>query len=100
MSSIDAATLQQKIARNEDVVLIDVRETWERKLFNIGGISIPMNDVMENLSLVPKDKPVVFYCEKGIRSLIVIQRLSEKFDYKNLINLTGGMSSWKKVIKP
>jgi len=39
----------------------------------------------------------VLYCQKGIRSMIVIQRLSEKFGYQNLINLQGGMDAWLKM---
>jgi len=40
---------------------------------------------------------VVLYCQKGIRSVIVIQRLQQRNQYKNLINLTGGMEAWKKT---
>ncbi|MFZ1528296.1 MAG: rhodanese-like domain-containing protein [Ferruginibacter sp.] len=97
MQSIDAHTLKQKISSHEDILLIDVRETWEHEAFNIGGLLLPVTVIMENLHRVPKHKPVVIYCQKGIRSVIVIQRLEERFGYSNLINLTGGMDAWKKI---
>ncbi|MCP9751785.1 rhodanese-like domain-containing protein [Ferruginibacter sp. HRS2-29] len=97
MQSIDAKDLRQKIDSGEDIFLVDVREPWEREFFNIGGISIPMNDITDHINKIPKDKPVVFYCEKGIRSGIVIQRLAERNGFENLINLSGGIQAWKKA---
>ena len=43
---------------------------------------------------LPKDKEVILYCEKGIRSVIAIQRL-EAQGFTNLTNLAGGMKTWK-----
>jgi adenylyltransferase/sulfurtransferase len=56
-----------------------------------------MQTVFERINDIPKDKNVIFYCQKGIRSMIVIQRLSEKFGYQNLVNLQGGMDAWQKM---
>lgn len=98
MQSIDPITLQQKIRHGEDLLLIDVREPWEHDLYNIGGLLMPMNTVFANVAKIPNDKLVVFYCQKGIRSGLVIQRLQQKFLYNNLLNLTGGMDSWKRQL--
>ncbi len=95
--SISVIELQQKINNHDDFILIDVRESFEREHFNIGGIHIPMQTIFERVNDIPKDKNVILYCQKGIRSMIVIQRLSEKFDYQNLINLQGGMDAWLKT---
>ncbi len=96
MKSITAVELQKKIQeKNEDFLLIDVREDFEHEHFNIGGNLMPMGTILQNIQKIPTDKPVIFYCEKGIRSVIVIQKLEEKFGYKNLINLTGGMKAWR-----
>ncbi len=98
MQSIDPKALQEKMTSGEDFVLIDVREAYENELFNIGGLLVPMNSVFFRLEEIPKDKPVVFYCQKGIRSALVIQRLQQKYGYENLLNLAGGMEAWKKQI--
>jgi rhodanese-related sulfurtransferase len=97
INSISVIELQQKINNHDDFMLIDVRESFEREHFNIGGLHIPMQTVFERIDEIPKEKNVVLYCQKGIRSMIVIQRLSEKFDYQNLINLQGGMDAWLKM---
>lgn len=96
MQSIDAKTLREKINNKEDFLLIDVREPHEHAIFNIGGILIPMNNIFQNLDKIPKDKPVIFYCQKGIRSGLVIQRLQQKHSYNNLLNLSGGIDQWLK----
>ncbi len=98
MMTIDANTLQQKIEAGDDMILIDVREPFEHELFNIGGLLIPLNNIFENLHQLKRDKPVIFYCQKGIRSQIAIQRLEQKFNYTNLVNLSGGMEAWKKLM--
>lgn len=95
MNKITPAELKEWLSNDKTVVLIDVREGWERDLFNIGGIHIPLGDVMIRRNEIPVDKPTIIYCEKGIRSSIIIQRL-EQIGFNNLYNLSGGMSEWKK----
>lgn len=95
MTAISALELQQKIKSKDDFILIDVREDFEHAHFNIGGNLLPMGTILQNIEHIPTDKPVIFYCEKGIRSVIVIQKLEEKFGYTNLVNLTGGMKAWR-----
>ncbi|MBS1732185.1 MAG: rhodanese-like domain-containing protein [Bacteroidetes bacterium] len=96
MLSISVPELQQKLATGEDIQLIDVRETWEHQAFNIGGNSFPLTSLFEYVSQIRKDKPVIVYCQKGIRSSIAIQRLIQRFHFNNLLNLTGGMEAWQK----
>jgi rhodanese-related sulfurtransferase len=96
MNFIIPSDLKEKLDNKEEIVLIDVREKFEHNDFNIGGTLIPMNTVFEQIEKIPKDKTVVLYCAKGIRSAMVIQRLEEKYGYNNLVNLTGGMYAWRK----
>jgi rhodanese-related sulfurtransferase len=95
MLSIDAATLKKMIDSNEDVLLLDVRELTERELFHIGGEHVPLSSVVEYGNKIPVGKKVILYCEKGIRSVIAIQRLQQKFPLLELYNLSGGMQAWK-----
>ena len=97
MNSITPSDLKDRIDSKDELVLIDVREEFENADFNIGGMLIPMSTVFEQIEKIPKDKTVVLYCAKGVRSAMVIQRLEEKYGYTNLINLSGGMYAWRKV---
>lgn len=94
MKKITPQELRLLIEENKPFILIDVREDWEREAYDIGGLHIPMDELWQRRSEIPKDRDVVLYCEKGIRSTIAIQRL-EAAGYNNLCNLTGGMKAWK-----
>ncbi|MEO7311477.1 MAG: rhodanese-like domain-containing protein [Chitinophagaceae bacterium] len=94
MKSISPAALQKLLEEQPDTILIDVREPYENKAFNIGGALIPLGDIMRRSSEIPTGKPVILYCRKGIRSAIAIQRLEQKFGIDNLVNLEGGLEAW------
>lgn len=94
MESIQAAELAQWKKEGRNYVLIDVRETWEREEFHIGGTHLPMGELAQRINEIPRDTDIVVYCEKGIRSVIALQRL-ELAGYTRLYNLTGGMRAWK-----
>jgi len=94
MNNLSARELKQWQAENKDFLLIDIREDWEREAFSIGGTHIPLGELISRMNELPKDKDVVLYCEKGIRSTLAIQRL-ETSGFQNLFNLSGGVKSWK-----
>ena len=93
MKEITYKELQELQNQDATVVLIDVREAYEHKDRNIGGINIPMSKLQERLSEVPKDRPVVLYCRSGARSAYAINALESSLGYTNLINLKGGIIS-------
>ena len=96
MQTIHSSELAKLLRSDYPPLLIDVREDWERAHFNIGGLHIPVSEIFERIDEIPADIPVVLYCRKGIRSMMVIQRLVN--NYHNLINLSGGMDAWQNEI--
>ncbi|MDQ6813422.1 MAG: rhodanese-like domain-containing protein [Bacteroidota bacterium] len=90
-----AQELKAKLARHDEIFLIDVREKFEHEEFNIGGMHVPLDEIMSNSENIPTDEQVVVYCHRGIRSQIAIQRLEERFGFNNLINLQGGLEKWE-----
>lgn len=94
MHQLTVAELKTWTDGGRDFLLVDIREEWERELYNIGGVHIPMGELTGRQQSLPKEKDIVLYCEKGIRSVIAIQRL-EAAGYSNLYNLSGGMKAWR-----
>lgn len=94
MNKLSVDELHKWRVTDKPFFLIDVREEEEHVQFSIGGKLIPLGSLMLQKREIPKDLPVVIYCEKGIRSTIAIQRL-EAIGYNNLYNLEGGMKAWK-----
>jgi len=79
--------------------IVDVRELWEQpRIEHKNVIDLPLPRIMSEAELVPKDRPVVMVCAKGIRSQIAIEQLQQHLGYENLLNLTGGMYQLSKVL--
>ena len=95
MKSITSKELKKLINNKGDFQLIDTREDYEHVEYNIGGTLIPLSNIIRQLTEIEKEKPVIFYCRKGVRSHIAIQRLQQKFPFNNLYNLEGGMEAWQ-----
>lgn len=96
IQQVSPLELQEWINDKKNFTLVDVREDFERELYNIGGVHIPLGELIQRRDELPKTEPIVFYCEKGIRSTIALQRL-EDLGFNNMFNLTGGMKAWRAV---
>ncbi len=96
MNSISATALKERIANAEKINLLDVREPDERAEFNIGGIFIPLGQVMamqiDELDEL-KNEEIICYCRSGKRSMQAAMML-ETIGFSNVVNLDGGMMAW------
>ncbi len=82
------------------VVLLDVREPYERELASIRpSLHIPMGEVPERLEEIPKDREVIVYCHSGSRSMMVAGFLVNR-GWKNVANLSGGIDAWSVEVDP
>ncbi len=97
MKEITVSELKKLKDNNADFQLIDVRETHELEICQIGGLHIPMGDVMDNLDKIAKDKQVIVHCRSGARSGAICQAL-ESQGYTNVYNLKGGIIAWANEI--
>ncbi|MEO6830886.1 MAG: rhodanese-like domain-containing protein [Chitinophagaceae bacterium] len=95
MKEINVEELRKWQKEGREFLLVDVREEWEHSHSNIGGMLLPLGELMHRKEEIPQNIPVVLYCEKGIRSVIASQRL-EPIGFQNLYNLKGGMKAWRK----
>jgi len=84
---------------NRKHFLLDVREPFEVELATIGGLNIPMGELLSRVDEIPNDTDVVVYCHHGIRSRRAIQLLKQS-GFERLINLTGGIEQWSRRVDP
>jgi rhodanese-related sulfurtransferase len=97
MNRISVEALKARIENGEKVNLLDVREPDERAAFNIGGVFIPLGDIMvmrTNEIEELKNEEIICYCRSGKRSIQASMML-ESFGFTNLVNLDGGMMAWQ-----
>ncbi len=96
MQIIEATELKQRMV-SEKINLIDVRQPEEHAEFNIGGILLPLGNIMsmqiEEIEDL-RDKEVICYCRSGQRSMQAAMML-ETMGFTNVKNLAGGMMGWQ-----
>ena len=57
----------------------------------IAKVEDPLGEIQKNVEKLELHLPIVFYCKRGIRSQIAIQRLSKRIDTANFYNLHKGI---------
>ena len=101
-NSTDAMTVTELKAwrdSGETHLLLDVREPSELEICAIeGSTRIPMGQVLDHLTALRKDQPIVVHCKMGGRSGQVAAKLrSLGYDARNL---TGGILAWIDQVEP
>jgi len=83
----------KKMLKNNEVVLLDVREPYEIEICNVkGSLFIPMNEIPQNIEQLDKEKRYAVMCHSGVRSLYVSNYLNS-LGYSTL-NVIGGIEKW------
>lgn len=92
---IDPTELARKLkTAPEKVVLLDVREPYERELAVIEpSLHIPMGEIPTRTDEIPRDRELIVYCHGGGRSLMVASFLEDQ-GFKPVENLAGGIDAW------
>ena len=87
----------RELDQKKGMMLLDVRTDEEYKKGHIpGAVHVPLADIGDKIKKLKKDKELVVYCQSGNRSIWAIKRLMG-MGYKNLSNLKGGYSAWKRI---
>ncbi len=80
--------------RPESIQLVDVREAYEREMSHIGGIHIPLDDILQKSKEISIEGKVIFYCSGGVRSAHAIMQLAGHANVQNFYNLEDGLKYW------
>ena len=96
---ISATELHNHLQTSEaNPLLLDVREPWEFEKCKLENSQlIPMRQVPSVLNELDPDKEIIVICHHGIRSRSVAAYLANN-QFSNVINLTGGIDAWAKLV--
>ncbi len=79
------------------VAIIDVRQPEELGLGMIDGArNIPLQGIRQHLNEIPKDRPILLYCQSGQRSYFAA-RILKQLGY-DAYNLTGGYKTYSHAV--
>ncbi len=100
-----AATVEQKVAsittidwlkalemNKAGALLIDVRTPAEvaEGMASASAMNVPLQEIPQRLSEIPKDKDLLIYCRSGKRSMAASKFLVEN-GYSRVFNIEGGI---------
>jgi rhodanese-related sulfurtransferase len=78
----------------ESSLLLDVRNPQEHQKGSLpGAINIPLDELRERLDELPLDRPIVVFCQVGLRGYLAYRILAQH-GFRRLANLSGGYRSW------
>jgi rhodanese-related sulfurtransferase len=97
--SITAQELHSLFASQQEILLFDVRQPLDLLAYPEvipGAKRIPPNEVLENPTLIPKEKEAVIYCtcpsDKTSREIL---RQALDLHFSRIRFLRGGLAAWK-----
>lgn len=97
IGTVPTCSVQQLRERmnNENLFLLDVRDIKNRlKVGHItGSHHIYVGELPGNLAEIPRDEPVVVYCDAGYKGSLAASILAQH-NYHNVTNVLGGMTGW------
>jgi adenylyltransferase/sulfurtransferase len=99
-STITVQELKNKMDKNENFYLIDVREPSEFEIVRIPGSHlIPKQGFLDGSALanLPQDKPIILHCKSGVRSAECLAVLKGA-GFADATHVSGGVVAWAKQI--
>jgi sulfur-carrier protein adenylyltransferase/sulfurtransferase len=91
-----------ELLENENIDIIDVRETNELPVVNeFYTRKIPLGQIEKSVESIKSDNDIVVFCQSGKRSRQAAILLSDIFGTtKKIYSLKGGIENWKKQHQP
>jgi adenylyltransferase/sulfurtransferase len=100
--TLQAFELQQRLARGDDLLLLDVRDPDEFERARIEGSTlIPLAELHSRMGEIDrfKDRVVVVHCHHGPRSRRACEMLIE-CGFSQVLDLDGGIEAWSVTVDP
>ena len=102
IQEISPAELKERLDRGDPLVLVYVREPFEREIADLpefGQLRIPVKEIPFRGRELDAGAELVLYCRSGPRSSWATERLME-MGHKKVLNLKGGVIGWKTQVDP
>lgn len=96
---VEPARVAAWLAEDPGVQLVDVREDYERAAGHIeGSRHIELGQLTSQAATLAADRPVVFYCRVGSRSLMAAQAFRTASFQAH--SMSGGLVRWAQEGRP
>lgn len=87
----DVATVAPELWKPDSEFLLDVRDQDEIESFGKlrGAVNIPLSELRDRIDELPRERPIVTYCQKGQRGYLAACALHGN-GFEDVANLRGG----------
>jgi adenylyltransferase/sulfurtransferase len=97
---ISVKEVNERIARGDNLLLVDVREPWEYNLCKIPGAKlIPLGTLPASVNALLDAEEVICYCHHGMRSLDAAVWLRQQ-GVESAKSMAGGIERWSAEVDP
>lgn len=97
--AVEPARLAEWIAQDPGLQVVDVREAYEREAGHIAGsVHIELTQLPSRTEAIDRERPVVFYCRVGARSLMAAQAFRASGFKAHTMD--GGLLRWAQEHRP
>ena len=97
---LSASFAAELLASGKPPLAVDVRSSSEREQkFIAGSLGMPLNHLVENIGMLPKDRPLLMYCAGGYRSSIAASLL-QRNGFEHVSEIAGGLAGWEAAKLP
>lgn len=99
---ITPTELNARLGAGDALVLVDVRELFERRIADLpenGQHHIPTGEFLSRMGEVDQTAEIVVYCRSGQRSAWAVRLLLER-GFERVLNLKGGVLGWRQEVDP
>jgi len=88
--------------KEKDYLLVDVRQPPEYTKEHIPGARlVPLKTLTAAPPDLPRDKDIIFYCARGVRSRIAADFYADSgYEPQRIFSLIGGISAWEDAVLP
>jgi len=97
---IEPSQLAERIARGDELEIIDVREPYEWQIGHIPGARlVPLARIPQEIQGLDKKRTIILYCKVGARSMHAARQLANA-GASDVRNLSGGIIRWIDDVDP
>ena len=99
---VGPSELKERLDRGDPLMLVDVREPFERAMVDLpdyGQRGIPVKEIPFVGPGLDPEVEMVLYCRSGPRSAWATERLME-MGFHRVLNLKGGVMGWRAQVDP
>ena len=98
VEEVPSYVAKDMLDKDKEIVLIDVREDFEREICAIeNSLHIPLGSLSERSNELDKNKETIIYCHHGMRSLKAANMLAAK-GFKKTYSMQGGIDQWAQAV--